>query len=369
MISATVVIPQLGANEDSVRLVQWYVQPGQQVVKGQVLAALETTKASIELEAEQAGFVYPVVPSGQKFAIQEVVALLLERPEPDAVAGFVAARKAEAAAEEKWQLPATLRFTDKAKELVLKHKLPTAGLPDDRIIREKDLEHLLKPVTPFLAHDATRRVVIYGASQGGQVVAETIAAMGGYEVCAFLDDTNELQGSRVNGLPVWPGVELEQLAGRGVGAIATHIAHRPFRLKIRDRARAGGVVMLNVIHPRAWVAPSVRMGVGNVIKAGALLDTAVELGDCCIIDNGVIVAHHNQLGDACHLAPGVAMAGDCRIAARVLLGTGARISARITIGENVIVSPGAAVVSNLPDNVVAEGVPARIIGRRRESSE
>src|SRR5207302_7645940 len=163
-----------------------------------------------------------------------------------------------------------------------------------------------------------------------------ILAMGGYEVVAFLDDTPGRAGGTFAGLPIWPGGELDGLSSRGIGGVVTHVMVREFRLALRDRAAAAGLAMPNVIHPRAYVAPSARMGVGNVIKAGAIVDTEVRIGDCCIIDNGVVIAHNNVIGDGCSLAPGVKMAGDSRIGARTLIGTGATLSERLTIGTNVI---------------------------------
>src|SRR5262249_38316797 len=151
---------------------------------------------------------------------------------------------------------------------------------------------------PAVRRDLSRVVAVYGASQGGMTLVEAIRAMGGYEVAGFLDDTPGLIGTKVFGLPVWSGEELERLAKRSVGSIASHIAVREFRLAMRDRALAAGLAMLNVIHPRAYVAPSVQLGVGNVIKAGVVIDSETRIGDCCIVDNGAIVPHHCVLHDA-----------------------------------------------------------------------
>jgi sugar O-acyltransferase (sialic acid O-acetyltransferase NeuD family) len=262
-----------------------------------------------------------------------------------------------------------VQLTAKARELVEKTGVDITTLPVDRVIRERDVAKLLEnaPVQRQLVlnRDWARRVAVYGASKAGYAVVEAIRAMGGYEVVAFMDDTPGLIGGTAFGLPVWSGNELETLTARGIGAVATHIAVREFRLKMRDRALAAGLTMLNVIHPRAFVSPSVQMGVGNLIKAGAVVDTEVLLGDSCIIDNGVIVAHHNVIHDACHLAPGVAMGGECSLGERTLVGVGAKIASRIQIGRNVIVRPGSVVVNDVPDDVLVGGNPAKIAGNRR----
>jgi sugar O-acyltransferase (sialic acid O-acetyltransferase NeuD family) len=370
MTVTEVFMPQLGVNDDMVMLRAWNFERGQKVKPGDEVALLETTKATFSLEAESAGYLYPVVEMGREVAVRSVLAVLLDQPDEKVFEAFVAdLRKGQAEATASRLAESAekdVQFTVKARALVEKTGVDVSALPAGRVIRERDVLELLgrKPA-PSLHRDPLRMVAVYGASQGGIATVEAIRAMGGYEVAAFLDDTPRLAGSSVFGLPVWSGKELEKLAGLGVGAVASHIAEREFRLQLRDRVLAAGLAMLNVIHPRAYVSPSVRMGVGNVIKAGAIVDTEVQLGDCCIIDNGAVAPHHNVIHDACHLGPGVVLGGACTIGERTLLGVGSKIASRIQIGRNVIVLPGSVVVRDIPDNVLAGGNPAKVVGNRR----
>jgi len=362
-------MPLLGVNDDRVILHQWNLKRGQKVNVGDELAQLETTKASFALEAETAGYLYPMVENGSEVPVRSVLAILLEHPDEDAAGAFLARLRQKPAGEKGPPAGATalkdVQLTVKARELAERTGVDISALPTGRVIRERDVLKLLEKKAPSLHRDPARVVAVYGASKAGVTLAETIRAMGGYEVAAFIDDTPGLIGRAVCGLPIWSGDELEKLTSRGIGALATHIAVREFRLKMRDRASAAGLTMLNVIHPRAFVSPSAQMGVGNVIKAGAIVDTEVQLGDCCIIDNGAIVAHHNLIRDACHLAPGVAMGGECSIGERTLVGVGSKIASHIQIGRNVIVRPGSVVVNDVPDEVLIGGNPAKILGSRR----
>ncbi len=362
-------MPQLGVNDDAVILREWTVKRGQKVNMGDELAQLETTKASFALEAETAGYVYPIVEAGSEVPVRSILAISLDHPDEDRVGAYLARLRQEQAdgrgSHSEANALECLQLTAKARELVERTGVDISVLPTDRVIRERDVLELLEKKTPSLHRDPARVVVVYGASEGGITLVEAIRAMGGYEVVAFIDDTPGLIGGVVFGLPIWSGDELEELTSRGVGALASHISVREFRLKIRDRALTAGLTMINVIHPRAFVSPSVQMGVGNVIKAGAIIDTAVRVGDCCIIDNGVIVPHHNLIHDGCHLAPGVTMGGGCSIGEKTLVGVGSMISPRIKIGRNVIVRPGSVVVNDVPDEVLIGGNPAKIVGKRR----
>ena len=360
-----IVLPQLGANDQTVTIVEWLVTEGDEVTVGTELATLETTKASIQLEAEVNGFVYPLASAGNEYPVQDVIALVLPQADADAAKAH-AERLATPSEDTDSELPAGVKLTDKARKLLGDLNVDPSLLPQGRILRERDIRALasesIQQNTVQVPQNALRRVAIYGASQGGMVVRECVEAMGGFEVVAYLDDTPGQAGQELGGIPIRPGSNLESLAAEGIGAIASHIAPRIFRLELRDRAHAAGLLMLNVIHPSTVIAPSVRMGQGNLIKSGAILDTDVSIGDCCIIDNGVIVPHHNTFGHAVHLAPGVSMGGDCTIGDRTLIGVGTSIASRISIGADVIVAPGSSLVRDVPDFAIMEGNPALQIG-------
>jgi len=47
------------------------------------------------------------------------------------------------------------------------------------------------------------------------------------------------------------------------------------------------------------------------------------------------------------------------------VGVGAAINSTVNVGRNVIIAPGAAVMNDVPDDVVVSGVPAKVIGESR----
>jgi len=78
-------------------------------------------------------------------------------------------------------------------------------------------------------------------------------------------------------------------------------------------------------------------------------------GDNCVIRNGVTVGLRN-VDDP--VAP--------RIGNNVDIGAGAKIIGRITIGNNVNIGANAVVLTDVPDNSLAVGVPAKMLPRRPE---
>jgi len=80
-------MPSLGADMESGVLVQWLVQPGQQVKRGQVVAVVETQKGAVEVEIWEDGLVDRlVVQPGTRVPVGEVLATLAGAGAPPAAA-------------------------------------------------------------------------------------------------------------------------------------------------------------------------------------------------------------------------------------------------------------------------------------------
>ena len=83
-----VPMPSLGADMDHGKLMIWKIKPGDEVKKGQMIAEVETTKSTVEIESFKEGRVLDLlgkvgedVPVGQPIARFEVAGSDLA-PEP-----------------------------------------------------------------------------------------------------------------------------------------------------------------------------------------------------------------------------------------------------------------------------------------------
>ena len=88
-------MPSLGADMDYGTVLEWRVQPGGRVKRGDVVALVDTEKAEIEVEIWNAGVVDRIlIPPGQKVAVGTLLAMLRSedeaRPAPARVAVPVA---------------------------------------------------------------------------------------------------------------------------------------------------------------------------------------------------------------------------------------------------------------------------------------
>lgn len=92
-------LPSLGADMDEGKLLQWNIQPGDTVKRGQVVAVVDTSKAAVDVESWQEGTVFELlVQPGETIPVETVLATLLESGEtPETARRTVRASKAAAA--------------------------------------------------------------------------------------------------------------------------------------------------------------------------------------------------------------------------------------------------------------------------------
>jgi sugar O-acyltransferase (sialic acid O-acetyltransferase NeuD family) len=197
-------------------------------------------------------------------------------------------------------------------------------------------------------------VSVIGGGGHAKVVVATIQAVGG-TVEGIYDDSHELQGTAVLGVPVRGPIEAARAGGLPlVIGIGSNTIRRRLAAEFGDAVEWG-----RVVHPRAWVHESVRMGAGSVVFAGAIVQPDTIVGAHVIINTGATVDHDGRLGDFVHVAPGVNLAGNVTLEDGVFLGIGAAAVPGVTVGAWARVGAGGIVVCDLPPAVTAVGVPAR----------
>jgi serine O-acetyltransferase len=112
----------------------------------------------------------------------------------------------------------------------------------------------------------------------------------------------------------------------------------------------------------------------NAVLCGAVIGRSAIFGSKFVILHSVGIVINNKVrgGNNIVLESGVVIGEEkngCPILGNdIFIGSGAKIFGAITIGNNVTIGANAVVNKSLPDNVVAAGIPARII-RHKSSSE
>jgi sugar O-acyltransferase (sialic acid O-acetyltransferase NeuD family) len=143
----------------------------------------------------------------------------------------------------------------------------------------------------------------------------------------------------------------------------TALGDNPSRLRLVERIEslAPGLKPWTLIHPLAYVGEDVELGEGTLLAPGVVVTSRVKIGRHCILNVKASISHDCVVGDYVSLNPGVTVCGSCRIGAGAYIGTGATVINGVSIGAGAIIGGGATVVRDIPPNVTAVGVPARVI--------
>ncbi len=187
-------------------------------------------------------------------------------------------------------------------------------------------------------------VVMWGAGGHATVVAESIHSIPGFVLAGVLVDPVWIASAKASlaHLVIGGMEQLPVLRDRGIRHAVVAVGQNDARVEISQSLIAHGLSLPSVVSPSARVSPSATIGDGSVVRPGAIITADARIGRFCIINTGAIVEHGVELGDGVHVCPRAVLAGDVKVGPRTWIGL------------------GAVVVDNVPSDVVAFGVPARI---------
>ena len=115
----------------------------------------------------------------------------------------------------------------------------------------------------------------------------------------------------------------------------------------------------NLVSNRAFVRSEVKMGEGNLIQAGTVIDTRAELGSNIAIGFNVLIGHNCVIEDHVTFSGGVILNGGVRVGEGTFLGMGS-ILYRDT-GKWSKISPGTACLKPVPEGKIAFRDPVKFL--------
>lgn len=116
--------------------------------------------------------------------------------------------------------------------------------------------------------------------------------------------------------------------------------------------------------------PMLIKGAIRVLCGGGVIPYQAEIGEGTILGYqalGIVIHKRCVIGKNCHISQNVTMGGTSEIyevpvlGDNVTVGAGANIIGPVHVGNNAVIGAGAVVVSDIPDNAVAVGVPAKVV--------
>jgi len=202
-------------------------------------------------------------------------------------------------------------------------------------------------------------ILVLGVNNYAHVVAEIISEVPGVQLEGFIENMDRSKcGQSISGAPVYWIDETFSMSKDCFAICCLGTVHRS---RLIEQARQMGFRFATIIHPMSRVPASAVIGEGCFLEPGVILSTNTRLGNHVRINRGATVGHDTSLGDYCTVQPGVNIAGKCCLGRGVYVGIGATIVDNLTIGSMTVIGAGAVVIKDLPEKVMAAGVPAQII--------
>ncbi|MGC6387344.1 sugar O-acyltransferase [Ewingella sp. S1.OA.A_B6] len=157
----------------------------------------------------------------------------------------------------------------------------------------------------------TDSLLILGAGGHGRSIYELASLSGAFSHIAYLDDSWKPGGEKRSNI-IGCIDQLKEYAPRYTHAVIG-IGNNNVREQLQCQALNLGLKLATLIHPKAIVSPSVKVGSGTVIFAGVVIGVDAHIGQGVIINCTSTVDHDGMLEDFSHLGVGVHLAGSAHI--------------------------------------------------------
>lgn len=205
--------------------------------------------------------------------------------------------------------------------------------------------------------------IVVGTGGHAVSVAETVRSAG-FHTAAFVSEGDA--GGTLLGRPILPTVPKRHVEAGGIIVVAIGDNAVRQRVWTRLREEIPEAAFPAVCHASAIIASEVSLAAGTVVLQGAVIGNGARVGVGALLNTGAILDHETVMDEFASLAPRTVTGGRVRIGERSAVSIGAVLRHGITVGRDTVVGAAAYVHHDLPDEVVAYGVPARIVRSRRQ---
>jgi sugar O-acyltransferase (sialic acid O-acetyltransferase NeuD family) len=206
------------------------------------------------------------------------------------------------------------------------------------------------------------KVVIVGAGGFGREVLEIFKDINKqkkkWEILGFIDSNIALHGKIINNYPVLGGLHWFE-THKDVACVCA-IGEPEAKKKVADELKKMDVHFCNAIHPSVIMSEFIEFGEGVIICAGTILTVNIKIGNYVIINLNCTIGHDAIIENYCSMMPTVKINGNNHLYEGVYVGTGTTFIHQISVGAWSTIGAGAVVVTNIPDHVLALGVPAKV---------
>lgn len=206
-----------------------------------------------------------------------------------------------------------------------------------------------------------KKLVVIGAGGHAVSIAET-AQSAGFKIAFFVDP--KLKGMSLFGVPVMGDITEIKKANRYCYCIAVGDNYSRYLVSQNIKKEFSELNFPVIVHKSAVVSKYASVEEGTVVMIHALVGAKAKVGRFCILNTRASIDHESCMGDFSSLGPGVVVGGNVQIGSYSAICIGAVVKHSVSVGENSVLGASSYLNTSLGDNLVAYGVPAKVVRER-----
>ena len=201
------------------------------------------------------------------------------------------------------------------------------------------------------------KLIVIGAGGYAKSVLDSIDSKL-YEFVGFIDE--RLERNEHLGYPVLAH-NLDDIKNKEDYYYFIAIGDNVKRKKWFDRLKENNLKIINVVDKSSIVSKVAKIGEGCFVGKMAIVNSCATIGDDVVINTRSLVEHGCTVGNHANISTNTTINGDVVVGEGTVLYSGVTVIGQRSIGSWSVVGAGAVVTKNIGDNIVAVGIPARVI--------
>ncbi len=177
-----------------------------------------------------------------------------------------------------------------------------------------------------------------------------------YKDIFFIDDTNSLDGEIIDGTRV---LKFEDIKNDTNIIIAN--GEPSHRKNLLERVRSTKFNLGRITDITTRISEFSIIDYGVILCPNTSVSSGAKIGMNVLINNSSIIGHDVEIGINSVVSSMVNLGGSSKVGDNSYIGMGSQIKESVTIGNNAIIGMGSIVTSDIPDNVIAMGYPAKVL--------
>jgi sugar O-acyltransferase (sialic acid O-acetyltransferase NeuD family) len=207
-----------------------------------------------------------------------------------------------------------------------------------------------------------KKIIIFGITKYAELIRYLCQEVDSQMVVCHTAEREYISDIRNFNMTIVPFEEIEKYYPSDKYKILPVVGYKNMnngRKIVFEKILKKGYEIASFIHPSAYVAKNVKLGIGNIISINVTISPFVNIGTGNVFSPSTTIAHHTKIDDFNFVGLSSSILGNVRITHNCFLGCNCTIRNGITVMPYTLVGAGAYISSNTKEYSVI--VPAKSI--------